>query len=75
MPTINVTGDVNMVLHPNLDIYDPENPPQDAFTQLVIWGDEVYVINNRGQKRRHSSGRSTGKRRSLSFRHDYEPSL
>ncbi len=46
MATINVTGDVNMVLHPNLDIYDPENPPQDAFTQLVIWGDEVYVLNN-----------------------------
>jgi len=48
MPTINVTGDVNMVLHPNLDIYDPKNPPQDVFSQLVIWGDEVYVINNRG---------------------------
>ena len=44
---VKLTGDTSMSLNPDLDVYDPNNPPQDAFAQLVIWGDEVYVLNYR----------------------------
>ena len=45
MVKINITGDVNMILNPQLDLYDPENPPKDLQSQLVIWGSKVYVFN------------------------------
>jgi hypothetical protein len=45
MVKINITGDVNMILNPQLDLYDPKNPPKDLQSQLVIWGSQVYVFN------------------------------
>jgi hypothetical protein len=47
MPTIQITGDTNMVLNPKLDLYNPDNPPKDLHSQLVIWGKTVYVCNSR----------------------------
>ena len=42
-----------MVLHPQLDLYDPNKPIDDAHRQLIIWGDQTYGGHLRGSKRRH----------------------
>ena len=37
-----------MVLHPMLDLYDPDKSIEDIYRQLVIWGDQAYVCHIRG---------------------------
>jgi len=32
-----------MVLHPRLDLYDPDKTVEDLYRQLIIWGDQAYV--------------------------------
>ena len=36
-----------MVLHPRLDLYDPDRPVEDLYQQLIIWGDQAYVCHLR----------------------------
>jgi hypothetical protein len=36
-----------MVLHPRLDLYDPDRPIEDLYQQLIIWGDQAYVCHPR----------------------------
>lgn len=48
MVQVNLTGDINMVLHPQLDLYDPSKSIDDAHRQLIIWGDQTYVCHLRG---------------------------
>jgi hypothetical protein len=40
---IKLTGDISMILHPHLDLYDPDKPVDDIYRQLIIWGDQMYV--------------------------------
>ena len=44
MVKINITGDVNMILNPQLNLYDPDNPPEDLHSQLVIWGSHSICL-------------------------------
>jgi hypothetical protein len=48
MVEINLTGDITMVLHPILDLYDSSKPIEDPYRQLIIWGDQAYVCHLRG---------------------------
>ena len=43
MVRVNLTGDISMVLHQMLDLYDPSKPIEDIYRQLVVWGDQAYV--------------------------------
>jgi len=45
---VKLTGDISMVLHPRLDLYDPNRPIEDLYQQLIIWGDQAYVCHLRG---------------------------
>tara|TARA_R110002020_G_scaffold301722_1_gene517125 strand:+ start:972 stop:1118 length:147 start_codon:yes stop_codon:yes gene_type:complete len=45
---VNLTGDISMVLHPQLDLYDPSKPVDDIYRQLIVWGDQAYVCHLRG---------------------------
>ena len=47
MVRIKLTGDISMVLHPRLDLYDPDKPIEDLYQQLIIWGDQTYVCHLR----------------------------
>jgi len=44
---VKLTGDISMVLHPRLDLYDPDRPIEDLYQQLIIWGDQTYVCHLR----------------------------
>ena len=47
MGRIKITGDTSMILHPKLDLYDPDKPIEDLYQQLIIWGDQAYVCHFR----------------------------
>ena len=47
MVRIKLTGDISMILHPRLDLYDPDRPVEDLYQQLIIWGDQAYVCHLR----------------------------
>tara|TARA_R110002020_G_scaffold267795_1_gene482954 strand:- start:38 stop:184 length:147 start_codon:yes stop_codon:yes gene_type:complete len=45
---IKLTGDISMVLHPRLDLYDPSKDVEDIYQQLIVWGDTMYVCHIKG---------------------------